>query len=156
MENKALPAVALSAMLLVCICLPGWVNAPQNRIISTLDKPRLAVVQIVRRKLPQRAEQELVSLGTFTAYAYCNCDKCCGQWSGGPTASGTMPEVGRTVAADWSVIPASAEIYIDGLGWRTVEDTGNGITGNKLDIFMENHQAALEWGVRELGVWEKP
>lgn len=98
-------------------------------------------------------EPELVSIGTFTAYAYCPCETCCGQWSGGPTASGVLPEEGRTVAADWDVLPAGTEIYIDGIGWRTVEDTGSGINGNKLDLYMDSHQDALEWGVRELEVF---
>ena len=100
-------------------------------------------------------EPELVSIGTFTAYAYCPCEKCCGQWSGGPTASGVMPEEGRTVAADWDVLPAGTEIYIDGVGWRTVEDTGSGIKGNSLDLYMDNHQDALEWGVREIAVYAR-
>ena len=98
-------------------------------------------------------EPELVSIGTFTVYAYCPCETCCGQWSGGPTASGTLPEEGRTVAADWDVLPAGTEVYLDGIGWRTVEDTGSGITGDKLDLYMGSHAAALEFGVREIEVW---
>lgn len=98
-------------------------------------------------------EPELVSIGTFTAYAYCPCETCCGQWSGGPTASGVLPAEGRTVAADWDVLPAGTEIYIDGVGWRTVEDTGGSISGNVLDLYVEDHQAALEWGVREIEIW---
>lgn len=152
MTRRIVSALIPAALLLTCICIPGWAEAPRKRIAA----PRPAVVQTARRELTQRQGPELVSLGTFTAYAYCQCEKCCGYWSGGPTASGTMPEAGRTVAADWSVIPAGTEIYIDSLGWRTVEDTGSGITGDKLDIFMESHQAALEWGVRELEVWERP
>lgn len=155
MSAHYLKSLAFVLLTLACICIPGWAEAPQKRITFVVDKPRPVVIQIARRELTQRQGPELVSLGIFTAYAYCYCEKCCGQWSGGPTASGTMPEAGRTVAADWSVIPAGAEIYIDGLGWRTVEDTGSGITGNKLDIFMESHQAALEWGIKELEVWQK-
>lgn len=98
-------------------------------------------------------EPEMVSLGTFTVYAYCPCERCCGQWSGGPTASGVMPEEGRTVAADWDVLPAGTEIYLDGIGWRTAEDTGSGITGNTLDLYMDSHQDALEWGVQEVEVF---
>ena len=100
-------------------------------------------------------EPELVSLGTFTVYAYCPCETCCGQWSGGPTASGTMPEEGRTIAADWGVLPAGTEIYLDGIGWRTVEDTGSGITGDKLDLYMDSHEAALKFGVREIAVYAR-
>lgn len=113
---------------------------------------RPVVVQTsVEAEEPQ--EPDLVSIGTFTVYAYCPCEKCCGQWSGGPTASGVMPEEGRTVAADWDVLPAGTEIYIDGVGWRTVEDTGGGINGHTLDLYMDSHQDALEWGLQEVEVF---
>lgn len=99
---------------------------------------------------------ELTYLGTYTATAYCSCPKCCGKWSAyNLTASGTTPEEGRTVAADWSVLPAGTSIYIDGLGWRTVEDTGSGVNGQWLDIYMEDHQAALEWGRQQVEVWTR-
>lgn len=98
----------------------------------------------------------LTLVGTFTAYAYCPCVKCCGQWSGGPTASGTMPKEERAVAADWDVLPAGTEVYIEGLGWRTVEDTGSGIDGQALDVYYDSHQAALEQGVREVKVYAVP
>lgn len=142
--------VIVGIYLAVCI-LAGEMTTLQPRILLA-DKPRVVAASV--GKTLAAAEPELVSLGTFTAFAYCSCPKCCGQWSGGPTASGTMPEAGRTVAADWSVLPAGTEIYIEGLGLRTVEDTGSGIAGDKLDIYMESHQAALAWGVRELEVWK--
>ena len=100
-------------------------------------------------------EPELVSLGTFTVYAYCPCETCCGQWSGGPTASGVLPEEGRTVAADWDVLPAGTEIYIDGFGWRTVEDTGGAIRGNTIDIFFESHEEAAEFGIQEVELYRE-
>ncbi len=100
-------------------------------------------------------EPELVSIGTFTAYAYCPCETCCGQWSGGPTASGVMPEEGRTVAADWDVLPAGTEIYIDGIGWRTVEDTGGAIRGDTIDIFFESHEEAAAFGVQKVELYQK-
>ena len=122
-------------------------------IAHTLDKhpagPRLA------RELVEADAPELVSLGTYTLYAYCPCPKCCGQWSGGLTASGTVPEEGRTVAADWDVLPAGTELYIEGVGWRVVEDTGAGIDGQALDIYMDSHADALRFGVQEMEVWQR-
>ena len=110
-------------------------------------------VVVREEKAVEPEAPELVSLGKFTVYAYCPCEKCCGKWSGGPTASGVMPEEGRTVAADWDVLPAGTEIYLDGIGWRTVEDTGSGIKGNTLDLYMDSHQDALEWGVQEVEIF---
>lgn len=126
------------------------ITEPQEPAKATF---RPVVVQTVAEPYEEQEEPERVSLGVFTVYAYCPCETCCGQWSGGPTASGVMPEEGRTVAADWDVLPAGTEIYIDGVGWRTVEDTGGGINGHTLDLYMDSHQDALEWGVQEVEVF---
>lgn len=126
------------------------ITEPQEPAKATF---RPVVVRTDAIVVEEPNEPELVSLGTFTLYAYCNCERCCGQWSGGPTASGVMPEEGRTVAADWDVLPAGTEIYIDGVGWRTVEDTGSGIKGNTLDLYMDSHDEALKFGVQEIEVF---
>ena len=147
----AVPVAALVAGLLI-----GWTVRPVGVI---LDRPP------VRAELPAGVPrlEELVAVptetptltlvGTFTAYAYCPCQRCCGQWSGGPTASGTMPEEGRTVAADWDVLPAGTEIYIEDIGWRTVEDTGSGIVGQALDVYMTSHQSAIAFGTQTVNVY---
>lgn len=127
------------------------ITEPQEPAKATF---RPVVVQTsMEAEEPQ--EPDLMRMGTFTVYAYCPCEKCCGQCSGGPTASGVMPEEGRTVAADWDVLPAGAEVYISGVGWRTVEDTGSGVTGRALDLYMDSHQDALEWGVREIEIFTR-
>ena len=157
MGTKIIPAAAtVLSMVLASICIPGWAETQPPRIIGR-DKLVVTTAPHSRQKEALRADEpELISMGTFTCYAYCSCPRCCGQWSGGPTKSATMPEEGRTVAADWSILPSGTEVYIDGVGWRTVEDTGSGITGDKLDIYMESHESALAWGAREMEVFIKP
>ena len=93
----------------------------------------------------------------FTAYAYCACEKCCGEWAEyGKTASGTTPEQGRTVAVDPEVIPLGSSVWIDGEGPYVAEDTGSGISGDTIDIFFASHQDALNWGKRQVQVmWEE-
>lgn len=59
------------------------------------------------------------------------------------------------MAADWDVLPAGTEIYIEGVGWRVVEDTGAGIDGQALDIYMDSHGAALDFGVQEMEVYRE-
>ncbi len=143
-------AALCAGLYLLAACTADAV-APAPRTTSITSRPEKAVVVTLGGKeLP-----ELVSLGRFTCYAYCSCPSCCGQWSGGPTASGALPEEGRTLAADWGVLPAGTEVYLEGIGWRTVEDTGSGITGDKLDLYMGSHEAALEFGVREVEVYAR-
>lgn len=90
--------------------------------------------------------QSLKSLGIFKLTFYCPCPKCCGKWAGGATASGKYPETGRTIAVDPSVIPLGSNVVINGHTY-IAEDTGSGIEGNRIDVFMDSHQAALDRGV---------
>ena len=83
-------------------------------------------------------------LGTFRITHYCNCQLCCGKWSGGPTSSGTIPVVGRTVAVDPKVIPIGSKVRINGHEY-VAEDTG--VSGNAIDIFVNDHQEALRLGL---------
>ena len=98
-------------------------------------------------------EPQPMQSGIFTAYAYCACEKCCGKWAEyGLTASGTVPQQGRTVAVDPDVIPLGSELWIDGEGPFIAEDTGSGINGSTIDVYHQSHAAALEWGKREVTV----
>ena len=87
------------------------------------------------------------SLGTFKITAYCACKKCCGK-TNGITASGVKAREGITVAADTRKLPFGTNLYIDGVGERTVQDRGGAIKGNKIDIFFNSHQQALKFGVQ--------
>ena len=86
---------------------------------------------------------------TYKITAYCSCSKCCGK-STGRTASGTKATAGRTVAAP-SNFAFGTKLNIGGHIY-TVEDRGGAIKGNKIDIYVSSHQAALQWGVRYLPV----
>lgn len=90
---------------------------------------------------------EYISLGEFKLTAYCACSKCCGKWSGSPTASGAMPKANHTIAVDTSVIPFGTEVIINGNTY-VAEDTGSAIKGNKIDIYMDSHSQALNFGVQ--------
>jgi 3D (Asp-Asp-Asp) domain-containing protein len=76
--------------------------------------------------------------------AYCHCAKCCGK-TDGITASSVKAVEGVTVAMDKS-IPFGTKIYIDGVGERIVQDRGGAITGNRIDLYFNEHQSALNFG----------
>ena len=50
---------------------------------------------------------------------------CCGQWSGGPTASGAYPTANHTIAVDANnpTVPMGTKVVMNGVEY-TVEDTG--------------------------------
>lgn len=105
----------------------------------------------------ERAEQERIEnaiangtyLGNFKLTAYCACSKCCGQWAGGATASGTTPTAGRTVAMGG--VPFGTKLLINGTIY-TVEDRGTGY--GHVDIFFNSHSAALSFGRQYADVYQ--
>lgn len=85
----------------------------------------------------------------FKVTAYCSCSKCCGKKTG-RTASGTKATAGRTVAAS-SQFKFGTKLNINGKTY-VVEDRGGAVKGNKIDVYMNSHAAALAWGVKYLPV----
>ena len=80
----------------------------------------------------------------YTITAYCHCSKCCGK-TNGITASGVKATEGVTVAMSKD-IPFGTKIYIDGIGERIVQDRGGAIKGNRIDLYFDSHQEALNFG----------
>lgn len=82
------------------------------------------------------------------ATAYDACVACCGK-TDGITRSGKKAKVDQTIAVDPSVIPLGSKLYIPELGKVfTAEDTGGNIQGNRIDIFMDNHDDARDFGIQ--------
>lgn len=90
------------------------------------------------------------SLGTVVTSGYCNCTICCGQWSGGPTASGAYPSGNHTLAVDAynPIVPIGTQVIMNGVLY-TVEDTGNlNANGVDFDVYYDSHSEALAHGHR--------
>lgn len=89
-------------------------------------------------------------IGKFKFSYYCPCIKCCGK-SDGITATGTKATAGRTVAVDPSVIPYGTKLKVvseDGtVAYYVAEDCGGSIKNNRIDIFVNEHQEALNLGI---------
>ena len=87
--------------------------------------------------------------------AYCPCPKCCGEYSDGVTANGHVISQGdRFVAADRR-FGFNTQMNIPGYNSSNVVkvyDRGGAIKGNRLDVFFNTHQEALQWGVQHLEV----
>lgn len=88
------------------------------------------------------------SLGLVVTSGYCNCPICCGQWSGGPTASGAMPTANHTIAVDAAnpFVPIGTHVVMNGVEY-VVEDTGAFARyGVQFDVYYDNHAAASAHG----------
>lgn len=67
----------------------------------------------------------------------------------GVTASGKYVKDHHTIAVDPRVIPMGTKVYIEGLGIRVAEDTGGAIKGNRIDVYMSDLSAAIQFGVKK-------
>jgi len=87
---------------------------------------------------------------TFNTSAYCACMSCCGK-TNGITASGAKAAAWYTVAAGKGYKMGTV-IYIPALadkpngGWFVVQDRGGAISNSKLDVYMNSHYEALQFG----------
>lgn len=87
--------------------------------------------------------------GVYRVTAYCPCMICCGK-TNGITASGTKATANHTIAAP-STFAFGTKVVINGVTY-TVEDRGGAIQGNRIDIYMNSHAEALQWGSRLIDV----
>ena len=85
----------------------------------------------------------------YKVTAYCSCAKCCGK-TNGITSSGKKATAGRTIAAPAS-FALGTKVLINGKEY-VVEDRGGAIRGNRIDVYMNSHSAAMSWGVKYLPV----
>lgn len=90
--------------------------------------------------------------GECVLTAYC-CEKykhICGTGTG-LTATG-LPVAPGMVAVDPDVIPLGSRVFINGVEYLAA-DTGGAIKGNIIDIAMETHKEADDFGRRAAEVW---
>lgn len=87
-----------------------------------------------------------VSATAYTAY----CEGCSGTTRTGVDLIAN-PDA-KVIAVDPNVIPLGTEVYVEGYGYATAQDTGGAIKGNKIDVFIPERQDALDWGVRSVKV----
>ena len=90
-------------------------------------------------------------VGECTITAYCPCAECCGRWADGLTASG-LPAGPGIGAVDPDVIPLGSTVIIDGQKYLAA-DTGSGVEGLHIDIFLASHEETVAHGVRTADVW---
>lgn len=101
-----------------------------------------------------------VSLGEFKLTAYCPCELCCGKWANNRPngiiygAIGEELKEGYSIAVDPNVIPYRTEVTINGRTYKA-QDCGGAIKGNRIDVYFDNHNDALEFGVQYAEVFLK-
>lgn len=93
----------------------------------------------------ENTPENMTYLGDYQLTAY--------EWTGNPCANGNYPTEGYTIASN--TLPIGTRVYIEGIGERTVEDTG-GMSGNTIDIYMGDPGTCVQFGRQSGAVYIIP
>jgi len=63
-----------------------------------------------------------------------------------------LPLARGIIAVDPNVIPMGTRLYIEGYGEGIAADQGGAIKGNRIDLYFESRQEALDWGMKTVKV----
>lgn len=98
---------------------------------------------------------------TFRVTAYCACEKCCGVWAtkrpldeaGNPIVYGASGDVLETKVSCASPLAFGTEIELKDYGTVVVQDrTADWVVDKHgeyiIDIYMDNHEEARNWGLQ--------
>lgn len=127
------------------------VKEPENKIVQVQKKATKTTSRAAETSRTPVSTTSTAVIGgeTYKITAYCSCAKCCGK-STGRTASGAKATAGVTVAAP-AKFAFGTKLNIGGHIY-TVQDRGGAIQGNRIDVYVSSHSAALQWGVKYLPV----
>ena len=119
-------------------------------------------VQEVEPMITKPEEIETIYLGNYRITAYCACKKCCGVWAEDRPNGIVKGAMGVELTPGYSVASPLAfgtKLYIEGYGDVVVQDrTASWVvdkySGEIIDIYFDNHEEALNFGVRYADVYE--
>ena len=171
-ETKQHLILCYVALLIIILFVVGILSCEHKdkRIINkTIETER--ITEEDKRTIETETDKEVdtnqvikpVSLGEFKLTAYCSCEICCNKWAlnrpidenGNEIVYGAIGErlqEGYSIAVDPSVIPYRTEVIINGNAYKA-QDCGGAIKGNRIDVYFEDHQAALNFGVQYAEVY---
>ncbi|MGM7700270.1 peptidoglycan-binding protein [Pseudalkalibacillus sp. Hm43] len=97
-----------------------------------------------------KADEEKATM-TMEATAYtANCDGCSGVTATGIDLNANPDQ--KVIAVDPNVIPLGTEVYVEGYGRAIAGDTGGAIKGNRIDLYMQSKDAAVNFGRQNVEV----
>jgi 3D (Asp-Asp-Asp) domain-containing protein len=96
---------------------------------------------------------EIVQSHEFKFTYYCGCKKCCGKYSSGSESEaygckGDKLFPYHSVATDPDIISYGTELWDDEGNHYIAADTGSGVDGYHIDLFVGNHKEAIKLGVQ--------
>lgn len=155
-----LSSAAITFLLLLCsVSDQEAVNTPESsEAVSSIVSIEPVEVGTMAEPVTE-VTTEPINLGEYKLTAYCSCKKCCGKWADnrGPEVVGAIGKVltaGYSIAVDPNVIPYGSIVIINGKEYEAM-DCGGAIKGNRIDVYFNSHEEALEFGVQYANVYLK-
>lgn len=110
-------------------------------------------------------KEKTTYLGMYTLTAYCSCELCCGEYAKNRPvdengqeivigSTGAVLKAGHSIAVDPDVIPYGSIIVINGKEY-VAEDCGGAIKENRIDVYFNDHNEALQFGIQKADVFIK-
>lgn len=155
MDGKALA-------LITTTYINGVVSSTEQKISKLISAPVTEVIEVGTKPKANTISTPAgykVFSSNYVANisAYCPCLICCGK-TNGITASGVKATQYCTIAAPKS-IPFGTKVYIPyfknapNKGIFIVQDRGGAIGSNRIDVFFNTHQQALNFGRKNLEIY---
>lgn len=157
-KSKKIIVLAIIVIFVFSIMAIDYKYDTESNIKIVTEQAKLYNKWSISNEVSDKPEKEsietnLVNLGTFKLTAYCSCSKCCGKWAyNRPNgivygAIGEELKEGYSIAVDPDIIPYRTEVIINGHAYKA-QDCGGAIKGNRIDVYFNNHDDALEFGVQ--------
>lgn len=136
------------------------IETDKRKIESAIEEDNITIDIESNKDGDTNQAIEPVSLGNFKLTAYCSCELCCGKWANNRPngvvygAIGEELKEGYSIAVDPTVIDYNSRVLINGRVYEA-QDCGGAIKGNRIDVYFEDHNDALEFGVQYAEVFIK-
>lgn len=127
-------------------------SAPVSKEETPVENTTEETAPVTKEETPTKSSTEEAQkefIMEATAYT-ATCEGCSGITSTGINLI-ENPDA-KVISVDPTVIPLGTKVYVEGYGEAIAGDTGGGIKGNRIDIFIPDKQDAIDYGVQTVKV----